>query len=436
MSRLIKAIKNKGIEIDDATELILEQIEAQFDVSLRSFGEGYLTKEGLEEEIGKVKEEISAANIKIDGKSIEDILRKQGEEISSLRSEEYKRAVSHGVKSILDKNWDKIKKQFETKSELTLTVKDAVIMGTGNTIDEDTNSIPADLIESYTISSFVKKRYGRNFISELADRVTVPRMTRSMTTWLEQGDVEGSFAIVEEGELKPMVSADLVRNYTEAKKVAGKAVFNDEFPKFREEAYNIIREIINDQMIRDFNAQLLTQINSAATPYVATPLDGTIDNPNYYDAIGAAATQLAMLNFEPNVIVVSPADKWKMRLAKGSDGHYLFPMTTQDGVIKFAEFQIISSTYQPAGYFTLAEAGLFKIREEPVQIKMGRGLTIPEEGDPEHDFDHNRFRIILETFYKAWLASPHAGSILRDEFSTIMAALETEDVEEGGGGGD
>jgi hypothetical protein len=90
-----------------------------------------------------------------------------------------------------------------------------------------------------------------------------------------------------------------VRNFATAKKVAGKYIITEEFAKFYQEAYAIIRRLINDKMMRDYAAQLVVDLNAAAATYVSTTLDDTKVAPNDYDAIGAVAAQIETLNFVP-----------------------------------------------------------------------------------------------------------------------------------------
>lgn len=311
------------------------------------------------------------------------------------------------------------------KGVIEFNVRAAVTMTTENTIDE--TDVPDDIIESFSMGAYVPKRYGYQFIGEIADRVTVDELEK-YKTWLEEGDTEGAFAIVAEGGLKPLVSTALVRNVAEAQKVAGKYVITEEFAKFRKAAMKIIRQIIQDQMYRDYDAILTADLNAVSVGYTGTTLDGTIVDPNDYDAIGAVAAQIESLNFMPDVLVINPQDKWRIRLSKDLEGRYLFPVVTENGQTQMLGMRLITSTYQPAGTFILGESGLFKIEEETITVRIGYGITSTSSGgnvtSVESDFDHNRMRIILETFFVAYLATNHIGSYVSASFATVKTALE------------
>jgi HK97 family phage major capsid protein len=321
-----------------------------------------------------------------------------------------------------------IQKRFgnkDDKREIMLNVRAAAVMATTNTINETTNSIPVDLVEGMSIEAFVAKRRGVQFINEIASVTTVAQIDQ-FKSWLEEGSEQGAFAIVAEGGLKPLVSYDLVRNYSTYKKVAGKYVVTEEFQKFRNNAYNIIRGLIQDKLVRDYTALLVTDLNAAAAAYAGTALDDTIVAPNDYDAIAAAASQVMALNFYPDVIVINPADAWRIRLTKDANGNYIFPVATDGGVTSMLGLRVFQSTYQTAGSFTIGEAGLFKIEQEPVTVRMGYGVTVTGASPVTavvSDFDNNQFRVIVETYFHDFLPTPYAGSFVKTTFATVKAAL-------------
>lgn len=309
------------------------------------------------------------------------------------------------------------------RRELSFNVRAAAVMTTANTIDE--TDVPDDLIESFSMAEFVPKRYGTQFIGDIADITTVAEIDK-YKTWLEEGDEQGAFAIVAEGGLKPLVSYALVRNVATYRKIAGKYVITEEFAKFRKNAYTIIRRLIQDKMYRDYAAVITTDLNASAVGYTGTTLDGTITNPNDYDAIGAVAAQIETLNFTPDVLILHPQDKWRIRLTKDLEGRYLFPVVTENGMTIMLGLRLVTSTYQTVGTFTLGESGLFKIEQESLTVRMGYGITVTGASPVTQvvsDFDNNQMRIIVENYFIDWLATNHIGSYVRASFATVKTAL-------------
>lgn len=317
--------------------------------------------------------------------------------------------------------------------EIVLNIRAAANMTTDNTINE--NSYPDEMIESVSlIDGVVKKRRGEQYIFDIADRRVVAEIEQ-YTSWLEEGTEEGAFAIVAEGAVKPLVSTALVRNYAEAKKIAGKTVITEEFAKWRKKAWQAIQDLLRDKLQRDYAAILTTDLNAQAASYVGTTLDDTIVTPTDFDAIGAVAAQIETLNFFPDVLILHPQDKWRLVLQKDAENRYymLVPFVDADGVVRMMGFRVVTSTYQTIGTFTLGESGLFKIEEETITIRLGYGIdvtiaTIGTSGAQgvtavSSDFDNNRMRMIIETYFKDWIATNHIGSFVRASFATVKAAL-------------
>lgn len=428
---LVSGLKKKNFQMSDEEENLMKGIEGEINDWAAKLIEGSITKEQFDEQMDAVK--LKATNVIIgegeSAKSIADILRDQGVEIENLKKMGGQaKAAEINLLGQLTKMKEDIRKVFNEKHgfvEINIT-KDPAVMTTQNTVDYDTNSIPVEAMESFSLGALAMKRYGKQFIANLADRITVTDMEK-YTIWDEEGDVEGAFAIVAEGGLKPLLSADIVKNFAQAQKVAGKYIVTEEFEKFFKRAYTIIQRIIRDKMFRDYEALLRTAFAAVDVAYTGTTLDGTFVSPNDYDAIGAVAAQIESLNFIPDTLVLNPQDKWRIRLSKDAEGRYLFPVVTQNGETRIFEFNIVTSTYQTAGTFTLAESGLFKIEEETMTVRIGYGINVTESGgnvtSVQADFDHNRRRVIVETWFKAYLPTPYIGSAVTATFNTVKAAL-------------
>lgn len=316
--------------------------------------------------------------------------------------------------------------------EIVLNIRAAATMTTTNTIDE--NDYPLEMIESMNIlDGVVAIRRGTQYIYDIATVSTFAEIEQ-FTTWLEEGDEQGGFAIVAEGAVKPLVSGALVRNFAEAKKIAAKRVVTEEFAKFRAKAYAIIINLINLKLLRDYAAILTADLQALAAAYVGTTLDGTFTAPNDFDAIGAVAAQIETLNFAPDVIIIHPQDKWRMSLQKDTVGQYymMIPMYDPNGLVRMMGFRVITSTYQTIGSFTLGEAGLFQIEQETLTVRMGYGIDVTTAvvsattvvTAVASDFDTNKFRVITEQYFKDYLATPHIGSFVTASFATVKAALQ------------
>jgi len=426
---------------DDEVKQVMEKVRKQTEKILQQ--RGFVDREALNKELetrmSKLKnfseEDLNLLKLWLeDGdKGIRSILKKQGEEITAIKELAVtgKKEVN-SVRSILDKKMDDIQKIFERgEGELRLDVRAAATMTLDNTITGH-SSLPEDLIESFSIGAFVPKRQSREYVFDLAYRRTVAKITQ-FKTWLEEGSEEGGFAVVAEGGLKPLVSTSLVRNHSEYKKVAAKQVITEEFAKFRQEAYTIIERLINQKLLRDYAAILTTNLLAKAAPYVSSALDGQYANPTDYHAIGAVAAQIEALNFVPDMLVMNPQDKWRIGLSQDSQGQFYLtiPITDPSGQTRMMGFTLRTSNKVPVGTFILGESGLWEIEDEPITIRMGMGITVTpgvvgaSVTQVESDLDHNRFRIIAETYFHNYIATNNEGSFVSAQFDTVKAALQS-----------
>lgn len=336
------------------------------------------------------------------------------------------------IKKLLEdkKTMGAIQVAFDKNSKQTvnLNVQAAVaVMTTGNVLDD--GDIPEDILNSFSVDTFVKKRRPTEYIYDVVNRRTVANITE-YKTWLEEGDEQGAFAIVAEGAVKPLVSKTLVRNTAKYRKAAGKRVYTEEFAKFRKEAYNIIEDLFNDQLLRNYADILQTDLLTWASLYVGTTLDGQYADPTDYHAIGAVAAQIETLNFVPDLLILNPQDKWRIGLQQTNQGVFYvnIPTLSPSGTVTMLGFRVLTSNKLTAGTFMLGESGLYKVEDEPVQIRLGYGINVTKDvngfvTDVTSDVDTNRFRIIAETYFHNYVATAHTGSFVKGVFADIKAAL-------------
>lgn len=313
----------------------------------------------------------------------------------------------------------------------TINLRAAEVMTTDNVIDFS-NVTVEQMENAFRVDTFVRKRRDREYIFDVADRTTVSEI-EEYKRWYEEGGEEGAFAIVEEGELKPDVSAKLVMNASKAKKIAGKSIYTDEVPKFRREAYRIIRQLINDKLLRDFYTILTAELYADATAYVGSALDGKFANPTDFHAMAAVAAQIEALNFVPDVIIINPQDKWRIGMLQDQTGQFYFAVPNGEGgtTPRMLGFNVVTSNRMPVGEFILGEAYLWKIEDEGVTIKIGYGTTEVKNAqgyviEVQDDISHNRFRVISELFFHSYIPSNHTGSFVKANFEAVKELLQSE----------
>ncbi|WP_128545072.1 phage major capsid protein [Larkinella soli] len=170
--------------------------------------------------------------------------------------------------------------------------------------------------------------------------------TKDTVRFARETGGEGAFTTVAAGGTKPQIDWDLQMYDAPVRKIAGyfrlPEEMMDDIPYLMSyltmRGLEELRNVEDDQLLYgDGNGQNLTGIDTVATAFAAGAL--TVASANNFDVLVAAKKQLRKLNLLPNYILVSPEDYAKMRLAKGSDGHYIFPVypgtdqITVDGTI-------------------------------------------------------------------------------------------------------
>lgn len=422
---------------------LLKTIKEQHEAWAKT--KGFQTKAEMEAFVAekmKVLEGVDTAKLKEmfdTEKGVFAIIKKQGEEINALK-ELNKKGAKSGQKTLKDilnlkEIKDKVQKLFANREagEVVIDIsKAAAVMSTANTIDGH-DDLPADLIESFSEAQFVPKRQAREWVYDLASVTNVGQVERYIT-WLEEGDTEGNFAIVEEGALKPLMSADLVRNSSTVRKAAGKYVVTEEFTKFYKRAYEIIQRIIRQQVLRDKADILATDLIADASPYVSGGFGDAFTDPNDYHTIAAVASQIAALNFEPDLVILNPQDKWRVGMQVGEDGHFILqniPVAGPDGETRMLGLRVRTSTKITKGNFIVGEAGLWEIIQEGLTVRIGFGAQVTggtsngggNVTDVQMDIDHNRSRVIVEQYFHNYLATNNEGSYVYANFDAVKEAI-------------
>ena len=218
-----------------------------------------------------------------------------------------------------------------------------------------------------------------------------------------------------ENGLKPQVHLGLVRNQVNAKKAAGYIVVTEEMMKWRTRIWAAIQRLFSDKVWRDYEKLLTTDMMTNSTGYVSTALDDTFDAPTDFDALIAAVLQLETLNFSPDVLVVNPADKWKLALTETKNGMLILPYIQNGGEFRPIGLYVITSTEVEAGTFILGESGTWFIEEEAPQLRTGM---------INDDLIHNRMTIIGEIFFLSYVPSNNAGSFIKAKFTDVKEALK------------
>ena len=390
-----------NLDLSEKEQKGLSVLAEYFNGQFQEFAKGKMSES---ECIAKMDEKLkswSEANgiSKEKMEKMSEALKAQGEMLTSLKEGASVRNAK-GLRAAFEKHYDELvaavkerKQNFKIKAVREHTA--GKIQTTTTSISTTTDAILSDSVEHNT-ELFMKRR-GREYIHDIAN-VTVVDEVPEILVYDEEGAEDGSFAIVAENGLKPQVQLKLVRNQVTAKKAAGYIVVTEEMLKWRD---------------------------ANATAYTSTALDDTIANPTDFDAIIAAVLQLESLNFSPDVLVINPADKWKLAMTETKNGALILPYIQQGGQFNMLGLRVITTTRVTAGDFILGESDTWFVQEETPSLRTGL---------VNDDFIYNRMTIIGEIFFLSYVPSNNAGSFVKGKFSTIKEALKAPDSTGGGEG--
>ena len=410
-----------GVEFSENEKKGLSALANHFTQQFEQFAKGAMTRDEVMNAMGEKLKSWASEN-GISGEklaSLEKSLKAQGDKLSALKEQTRSFHVSMGgLKAAFDQNYEGLVNAIkERKSGFSIK---AVNEHTAGSIQTTENSITSEgeeiLSESVQYSDqVIFKRRGRQYIEDIA-AVTQVNEVPEVYVFYEEGDETGAVGIIQENAVKPQVHLSLVRNQANAKKAAGYIVVTEEMLKWRSMLWANIQRLFQNKVGRDYEDKLTEDMLTNAVGYTSTPLDDTIAAPTDIDAIIAAILQAETLNFQPDVLVINPADKWKLALTEASNGMFVLPYIQNGGQFGLLGLRVVTTTKVTAGTFIVGESGTWYIQREPEQIRTGL---------VNDDLIHNRMTIVGEIFFLSYVPSNNAGSFVKAEFATVKEALKS-----------
>ena len=259
------------------------------------------------------------------------------------------------------------------------------------------------------------------FILEL---VNVGTIMSNVWEWVEQKNVEGGSAMTAEGALKSQTDFDLVVASANVKKVTAYIKVTkemlDDVALLRSEIDQELTELINlkidDQLLNGNGLTVnLTGIVTNATAWAAGAFALAIPEPTNYDVLATAINQVRVNLFEPTYIVMHPTDVTKMKLSKGTDGHYVLPPFSSVDGTSVEGIRVVANTGVTIDKFLVGD-----FTKAGVRFKEGLTINVGYEND---DFTKNLVTILAEARLVQRVKSNHYGAFVYGDFSDAITAL-------------
>ena len=262
------------------------------------------------------------------------------------------------------------------------------------------------------------------FIEEL---VRVGTISSNLDAWIETTGQEGVPLPVAELASLPQADYDFVRSTAEVKKVGVYSKYSaemaEDLPNLISEIKNFLvsdlKKVIDGQILSgDGTGENLTGILENAVTYSAGDFALTIDEANEFDVIETAVSQVVTALHSPDVVALHPTDVSKMRLAKGTDGHYVMPPFIASNGTTISGLRVVSNTGITAGTFLVGDFS-------KSTVKYKRGITLEMTNTDGDDFVKDRFTVKATARLVHRVRANDYDAFVTGSFTTAKTALET-----------
>jgi len=359
---------------------------------------------------------------KLDTKMSDTVLEMKEDLKSFVKGLADTKAVAKPMISFDMKEYEAFAKSLESnqKADFTIDLKNFDISRVKVVGDISVDGSITGELPQAELDSMVSRDPQRNpFIEEL---VRVGVISSNLDAWIETTGQEGVPLPVAELATLPQADYDFVRNTAEVKKIG---VYSKYSAEMAEDLPNLITEIksfLVSDLRRVIDAQLLsgdgtgenlTGILENATTYDEGDFADSIAGANFFDVIETAVSQVITALHTPDVVVLHPTDVSKMRLAKGSDGHYVLPPFVASNGTTVSGLRVVANTGITAGTFLVGDFS-------KSTVKYKRGLTLEMTNTDGDDFIKDRFTVkatarlvhrVRENDYEAFVTGSFATAI-------------------------
>lgn len=330
---------------------------------------GMITKEAMTQAITDALKEVKfdvTADPKF--KELNDALKAQGLEITALKDK--------GTGSVQGKSIrEQLKEQLESRKEEFAGFLER--KQTNFIFKIDTKAVGTMLISTHLTGTGVPVPQvlpGLEGIPEKQPMIILlcnygPATSPSIQ-WSEKKNKEGNATVVNDSTIAPLVDFEIDTNTSNSADYAGRTKIHA----------NMLSDI--DFMATEIENNLRYECDitadDAALAYIiskASAFNLTTSKkkePNFFDAIASAATQIISVHGRPNLAIMNPIDYDNMLGAKGSNGQYVLPpFSTPDGT-RVAGLTIVQSTQVTAGNVLVGDFTKANVREiGSMQISAG-----------------------------------------------------------------
>jgi HK97 family phage major capsid protein len=342
------------------------------------------------------------------------------------------KSVNKGLLGELQKAWDEKKSEIEgiiksgglQDGPLVFELKDAVVMGDNTTIGS--GATQQTLTEDTGIVSTIRKRPLRYFQTG----VSIGTISKPYALWIEETDEQGNPIPTGEGAPKPQGSVLYVEKREQARKIPfyGKVTTEmmEDLPQlvsYIQENMRRRTEIVteNGLVSGDGLGNNLKGIKQYASAFTGGGLAGSISNPNDFDVILAAASQVSDGFGVANGFLIGNNVFYRMLSNKTTDGQYILPQ----GVA----FDAASNTINAWGISIVPSKALGNDEfvggdMTVVKVRYRKGMTI-QIGLDGNDFTNNVKTLLVEQRLVQFVSANDTQVLVKGTFAVAKGVIDS-----------
>lgn len=403
--------------MDEVSVKTIEAIEKSLNEGLEDMKKGFSHEESFTK-VNEAIEELKSMSVTkemterieaIEKKMIELNAQKAGEKVMSKTAKFEKAFKSHMTTDGKGYKYVDFKSALRGgQVKIELDKKDAtVIMGNGATtrVEVDKN-ISTPIYQPWLFAV-----------------ANVTRTTSPTVIYVDKSAPEGTPTFVAEGGAKPLISWEYEPKTVNVKKVAAVSKFTTEVATDIEGFVTELARDLSNQIRAKSEYDILSGdgagggivgVESNMPGYTLQTIK--VNNPNTFDAIIAAATQVkssAMGAFTPTHAVLNPQDVANMKLAKNTNGDYVMPWEFEGNPLVL---KVVESANRPVGSLIVGDFQYLNIKEY-----VDMELIFGHEND---DIRKNLMTVVAETRFAPYIKTAEKYAFVSDTIANITTAIK------------
>ncbi len=395
---------------EELAKKINESIEA-----LKTQVHEAVTKEELEkieEKLNNLSTEVKDAN-----KTMFDALK---EDIANLKDTISGIGASPELKGYLEQvvkeNHAEIVKAVKEQKSIEFRFKAAAMHMTNNGTVTNIAGLDFPTNDNFAVSNDIAViRIPENFILSVIKNTSVGQDSiPEQIIKKQQMPTEGAAALTEEGAVKPLIQYKWQNTATSRKKYAGRVEWTEEFAMDYKKLLKEIIRMLERDVLTKWQDGLVSIIDTNATSYVSSVLNGTLVNPDNALAVIAAALQVKSLNYNPTQVIMNPQDVAAAVYTQDNNGNFaLKPYIAANGQ-SIDQMRLITSNKVPTGTFYVGDFSVYDEEHTDFILRVGQYAD---------QFIENEYTTIGEVFSILSIAPIDFKAIVKGNLATIKAAL-------------